>query len=164
LNLKELLNLQNKLDLLLNSDNLYLIVETLIMYMRKDTNSIIKYLKKGTYFIIGAISLVIGIVGLFLPLIPTTPLVLLSAWCFFRSSSRIYEWVISNEKFGPTIKNYQEGKGITKATKIRAIVMMWLTISLSIYFYIRNYYVITLLYAISTGVTIYLYKLPTLKH
>lgn len=131
--------------------------------MREDTSSIISKVKKGTYFIVGSISLIIGIIGLFLPVVPTTPLILLSAWCFFRSSSRFYEWVTSNERFGPTIKNYQEGRGITKATKIKAIIMMWLTISLSAYFYIRNYYIITLLYIISASVTIYLYKLPTIN-
>ena len=88
-------------------------------------------MKKGVYFIVGSISLAAGVVGVFLPVIPTTPFILLSAWCFFRSSEKVYQWVISNKKFGPTIENYQEGRGITKKTKIRAIVMMWLTISLS---------------------------------
>ena len=119
--------------------------------------------KKGVYFIIGSLSLAAGFIGVFLPVIPTTPFVLLSAWCFFRSSDKIYKWVISNKKFGPTIENYQEGRGITKNTKIRAVVMMWLTITLSIYFYINNIYLIALLYLIATGVTIYLYKLPTLQ-
>lgn len=131
--------------------------------MSENTNSIINNLKKGAYLIIGAISLLIGVVGLFLPIVPTTPLILLSAWCFFRSSPRIYEWVVSNERFGPTVKNFQEGRGITKATKIKAVIMMWLTISLTVYFYIRNYFIIALLYTISISVTIYLYRLPTIR-
>jgi uncharacterized membrane protein YbaN (DUF454 family) len=120
-------------------------------------------LKKGIYFVIGSISLVAGIIGIFLPVIPTTPFVLLSAWCFFRSSEKIYQWVISNKRFGPTIENYQEGRGITLNTKIRAVVMMWLTITLSIYFFISNLYIIALLYSISISVTFYIYKLPTLE-
>jgi hypothetical protein len=118
--------------------------------------------KKGVYLFVGAISLVIGFVGIFLPVLPTTPLVLLSAWCFFRSSPRLYEWVINNERFGDTVKNYHQGKGITKATKIKAIVMMWITISISIYFTITSLHLIALLYGIAIAVTIYLLRLPTL--
>ena len=127
-----------------------------------EKNTITSSLKKGVYLIVGTISLAAGIIGVFLPVLPTTPFILLSAWCFFRSSSRIYNWVISNERFGPTIENYQEGRGITKPTKVKAIVMMWLTITASIYLTIRNMYLISFLYLIAIGVTIYLYRLPTL--
>ena len=127
-----------------------------------EKNTITSSLKKGIYLIVGTISLAAGIVGIFLPVLPTTPFILLSAWCFFRSSSKIYNWVISNERFGPTVENYQEGRGITKPTKVKAIVMMWLTITASIYLTIRNMYLIALLYLIAIGVTIYLYRLPTL--
>ena len=120
-------------------------------------------MKKGIYFIVGCLALVAGIIGVFLPVLPTTPFILLSGWCFFRSSDKLYQWVISNETFGPTIENYQSGRGITVKTKIRAIVMMWLTITVSVYFYITNIYIIALLYLISTSVTVYLYRLPTVK-
>jgi uncharacterized membrane protein YbaN (DUF454 family) len=119
-------------------------------------------IKKGIYFIIGAIALGAGLIGVFLPVIPTTPFILLSAWCFFRSSPRIYNWVISNERFGNTIENYHQGKGITKDTKVKAIVMMWLTISVSVYFTIKSLHLIVFLYGIAIAVTIYLIRLPTL--
>ncbi len=128
-----------------------------------EEHSITSSLKKGIYFIVGIIALAAGVIGVFLPVLPTTPFILLSAWCFFRSSTKIYEWVISNEKFGPTIQNYQEGRGITPSTKIRAIVMMWLAISVSVYFFITNIYLIALMYTIAIGVSVYLYRLPTLK-
>ena len=128
-----------------------------------EKNSVTGSLKKGVYFIIGVLALGAVIVGAFLPVIPTTPFILLSAWCFFRSSTKIYQWVISNETFGPTIENFQEGRGITVKTKIRAVVMMWLTISISVYFFITNMYLIAFLYIIAISVSIYLYKLPTLK-
>jgi uncharacterized membrane protein YbaN (DUF454 family) len=128
-----------------------------------ETRSFTGSMKKGIYFIIGCISLAAGIIGVFLPVIPTTPFVLLSGWCFFRSSERLYQWVISNETFGPTIENYHSGKGIAVKTKIRGVVMMWLTITVSVYFYITNIYLIALLYLMSIGVTIYIYRLPTIK-
>ena len=128
-----------------------------------DNKTVSGSIKKVIYFIVGGISLVAGILGVFLPVIPTTPFILLSAWCFFRSSQRLYQWVISNKRFGPTIKNFHGGKGITKNLKIRAIVMMWLAITLSVYFYISNTYLIALLYIIAIVVSIYLYRLPTMK-
>jgi uncharacterized membrane protein YbaN (DUF454 family) len=120
-------------------------------------------IKKSVYLIIGSIALAIGFVGIFLPVLPTTPFVLLAAWCFFRSSPRLYEWVISNERFGDTIKNYNQGKGLTRATKIKAILMMWLTISTSIYFKITSLPIIAFLFGIAMVVTIYLIRLPTLE-
>jgi uncharacterized membrane protein YbaN (DUF454 family) len=128
-----------------------------------ENKSITSSVKKGIYLIIGTLALGAGIIGVFLPVIPTTPLILLSAWCFFRSNSKIYQWVISNEKFGPTIENFQEGNGVTVKTKIRAVVMMWLTISVSVYIFIRNIYLIGFLYLMAVSVSIYLYKLPTLN-
>ena len=128
-----------------------------------DKKTVTGSLKKVIYLIVGSISLIAGLVGVFLPVIPTTPFILLSAGCFFRSSDRLFQWVASNERFGPTIKNFHGGKGITKNTKIRAIVMMWLTITLSVYFYVSNMYIFAFLYIIAIGVSIYLYKLPTLK-
>jgi uncharacterized membrane protein YbaN (DUF454 family) len=119
-------------------------------------------IKKGVYMLVGILALAAGFIGIFLPVIPTTPFILLSAWCFFRSSPRLYAWVISNERFGDTIKNYNQGKGIAKSTKIKAILMMWLTISASVYFAVTNIYLIIFLYGIAVAVTIYLTKLPTL--
>ena len=128
-----------------------------------DKKTVVGSLKKVIYLTVGSISLAAGLVGVFLPIIPTTPFILLSAWCFFRSSERLFQWVVSNETLGPTIQNYHEGKGITKNTKIRAIVMMWLAITLSVYFFVNNIYLTALLYIIAIGVSVYLYRLPTVK-
>jgi hypothetical protein len=111
---------------------------------------------------VGSLALAAGVLGVFLPLLPTTPFVLLAAWCFLRSSDKLYDWVIKNETFGPTVKNYQEGKGIAQKTRIRAIVMMWVTISVSAYFFVSNLYVVALLYLIAISVSLYLYRLPTI--
>lgn len=120
-------------------------------------------IKKGVYLIIGSVALAAGFVGIFLPVLPTTPLVLLAAWCFFRSSPRLYEWIISNERFGDTIQNYHQGKGLTRATKIKAIVMMWITISISIYYKINSSPLIAFLFGVAIVVTIYMIRLPTLE-
>jgi len=120
-------------------------------------------IKKGAYFILGTIALIIGIIGTFLPVLPTTPLILLAAWCYIRSSKKFYNWLISNERFGKTIEDFHTGRGITKNTKIRAIIMMWLMITISAYYFITSTPLIVFLYLIAVSVTFYLYRQPTLE-
>ena len=96
-------------------------------------------------------------------MLPTTPLILLAAGCYIRSSKKFYEWLINNEKYGKTIEDYQTGRGITKNTKIRAIGMMWLMITLSVYFFITSIPLIAFLYLIAISVTFYLYRQPTIE-
>src|SRR3990170_4070727 len=82
----------------------------------------------------GTVSLAFAVVGLVLPLIPTTPFLLLAAACYCRSSERLYHWLISNKWFGEYIRNYREGRGIPLKTKILALTVLWVTISVSALF------------------------------
>lgn len=130
--------------------------------MEHESVSLLSKIKKGAYFVVGTLALVLGIIGAFLPVLPTTPLILLAGWCYLRSSSEFYEWLISNERFGKTIEDYHSGKGITRNTKKRAIVMMWLMISISSYFFITSIELIAFLYMIAISVSVYIYRQPTL--
>jgi uncharacterized membrane protein YbaN (DUF454 family) len=118
---------------------------------------------RGIYIIVGTIALIIGAIGLFLPVIPTTPLVILAAACYYRGSDRLHTWILSSRWFGETIKNYQEGKGLTRNTKVRAISMMWIMILISAWFFIRNLFVRVAIICVAIGVTFYLVRLPTLE-
>ena len=131
--------------------------------MEQESVSFLVKIKKGAYFIVGTIALILGVIGAFLHVLPTTPLILLAAWCYIRSSEKFYEWLINNERYGKTIEDYHNGKGITKKTKIRAIVMMWLMITLSAYLFITSIPFIAFLYLIAISVTFYLYRQPTLE-
>ncbi|NQU27807.1 MAG: DUF454 family protein, partial [Candidatus Marinimicrobia bacterium] len=75
-------------------------------------------LRKGLLILIGILLVVLATVGIFLPLLPTTPFLLLAAACFFRSSDRLYRWLITHKWFGLYIKNYREHKAITKGAKV----------------------------------------------
>jgi uncharacterized membrane protein YbaN (DUF454 family) len=116
---------------------------------------------QGAYIIVGTIALVIGAIGLFLPVVPTTPLVLLAAACYYRGSDRLHTWILSSRWFGETIKNYQEGRGITRNTKVRAISMMWVMIFFSAWFFVDNLHVRIAIICVAIGVTVYLIQLPT---
>ncbi|MDH4565958.1 DUF454 domain-containing protein [Pseudomonas sp. BN414] len=81
--------------------------------------------------IIGWLSVVLGVIGIFLPVLPTTPFLLLAAACFVRSSRRFYLWLVEHPKLGPWIRDYLEGQGIPLKGKVYALVLMWASITLS---------------------------------
>ena len=79
---------------------------------------------KYLFFIVGLISVGLGLVGTIIPGIPTTPLLLLSAWCFSKSSKRLELWIINNKLTGPIIKNWSDYKGLTRKSKIFSILII----------------------------------------
>ncbi|MNQ16014.1 Inner membrane protein YbaN [compost metagenome] len=81
--------------------------------------------------IIGWLSVVLGVIGIFVPVLPTTPFLLLAAACFVRSSRRFYLWLVEHPRLGPWIRDYLEGQGIPLKGKVYALVLMWASISLS---------------------------------
>jgi uncharacterized membrane protein YbaN (DUF454 family) len=125
-------------------------------------NNISDRFKKSFYVIAGTICVIIGAIGIFLPLLPTTPFMLLAAACYCRGSERMLKWLLNNKYFGSYIRNYREGKGMSAKSKTTAITTLWLTISLSILF-IRIFIMQITLLIIATAVTIYLLRMPTLK-
>jgi len=82
-------------------------------------------LSRTFWFICGFISMVIGLIGIPVPGLPTTPLMILAAACFAKSSQRFYDWIIQNKLFGHHVKNYREGKGIPKKSKPVIIGTIW---------------------------------------
>jgi len=115
-------------------------------------------------FIAGSISLFLGLIGIFLPILPTTPFLLLTAACYMRSSERMYNWLLNNRWFGEYIKNYQAGRGIPLKTKILAITVLWITIFTSAIFMINKiWFIPVILIIVAIGVSLHLIKLPTFK-
>lgn len=119
-------------------------------------------MKKIVLIILGFISLCLGIIGIFLPMLPTTPFFLLSAWCFIRSSQKLYDWLINHKIFGIYIKNYILHKSITKKSKIIAISSLWLTIGYCIVFVVEPILLKVMLFLIASSVTGHLLSLKTL--
>ncbi|MDH4554874.1 DUF454 domain-containing protein [Pseudomonas sp. BN417] len=83
--------------------------------------------------VIGWLSVALGVIGIFVPVLPTTPFLLLAAACFVRSSRRFYLWLVEHPRLGPWIRDYLEGQGIPLKGKVYALVLMWASISLSCY-------------------------------
>ena len=82
-------------------------------------------LSRFFWFTIGFIVMTIGLIGIVVPGLPTTPLMILAAACFAKSSQRFYDWIINNKMFGHHVKNYREGKGIPKKSKPIILGTLW---------------------------------------
>ena len=117
--------------------------------------------KKYLLITAGTIFVILGVIGIFLPVLPTTPFLLLAAACYFRSSDRFYRWLLNNRILGTYIRNYLEGRGMPMKSKVITLMFLWLTIGLTIIFGIQNTIVRIILVIIALGVTIHISRLKT---
>lgn len=117
-------------------------------------------MKKLVLNIAGVLALALGILGIFLPLLPTTPFLLLAAACFARSSERMHGWLLNHGLFGSYLRAYEDGKGIPARAKVIALVMMWSSLAYAIWRFERVWLQAALL-LVGAGVTTYLLRLPT---
>ena len=113
--------------------------------------------------VLGVLSVGLGTLGIFLPLLPTTPFFLLATFCFFRSSKYCYEKLMANRWFRAHILPYLNKKGIPKRSKYIAITMIWLSIGFCVIFILSHPIGRIVLLLIATSVSIYLIKQPTLE-
>ncbi len=120
--------------------------------MNEIQNPILRFL----LVIAGVICVGLGILGIFLPILPTTPFLLLAAVCFIRSSRKMYDWLLTNRLFGNHLKSYLMGKGISRKVKIGTISFLWITIVLSAFFVTDIYIVRLFLLMIALSVTVHI--------
>lgn len=118
---------------------------------------------KTLCIILGSISLALGILGIFLPLLPTTPFLLLTAALYFKGSPRLYNWLLNHRHFGPYIRNFRENKAIPLRAKVISLVLMWGTMLYCIFFLIPLLWVKILLGLIAAGVTYHILSFKTLR-
>ena len=113
--------------------------------------------------ILGTLFLVAGVLGIFLPLLPTTPFLLLTAFFYFRGSDRLYQWVIHHKHLGPYIQNFREHKAMPRHAKVSTLVLMWGTMIYCIAFLLPELWLQLMLAAVGVSVTVYIFSLKTLK-
>ena len=119
--------------------------------------------RKWLLMTIGVVAVGLGAAGIFLPLLPTTPFLLLAAACFIRSSDRLYQWLITNRWFGSFIRNYREHRTIPLRAKVIAVVLLWTTMIYSAFALIDHRALRVLLLLIAAVVTAYLLRLKTAR-
>ncbi|MDD2596007.1 MAG: YbaN family protein [Bacteroidales bacterium] len=118
---------------------------------------------KVLYVILGTISLALGILGIVLPILPTTPFLLLTAFLYFKGSGRLYDKLMSDKHLGPYIKDFRENRTIPLPTKIVSISLLWITISASALFVVDILWLRILLLVVAIAVTIHITSYKT-KH
>ena len=122
------------------------------------------------WFIAGTICVVLGAIGMVLPILPTTPFLLAAAACYYKSSERMHRWLLNNKWFGEYIRNYTEGKGLTIKTKITALTVLWITIVFSTVFMLDRLLppllvlpMQLIMIAVAIAVSAHILRLPTFK-
>ena len=114
----------------------------------------------GVLILAGCACLGLGVMGVILPILPTTPFLLLAAICFAHSSERFYVWLLTNRFFGQYIRDWRENRGLTVATKLWVIFVLVATIALSAFYFVPFVPVQAGLIAIGLGVSAYIWRLP----
>ncbi len=123
----------------------------------------IERVKRTLLLILGTLGVALGVLGMFLPVLPTTPFLLLAAICYGRSSKRFYHWLTTNRWCGEYIRNYREGRGIPLKQKGLTILLLWLTIGSTVWLAVTLWWVRLILLGIAVGVTIHLLRIKTYK-
>ncbi len=113
--------------------------------------------------IAGTLSVGLGVLGIFVPVLPTTPFLLLATACYARSSQRFYDWLLNNKYFGNYIRNYQQRKAVPLKVKVLTLAVLWITIGCSVMFAVEVFLVRVLLILIAIGVSIHIFSLRTLR-
>jgi uncharacterized membrane protein YbaN (DUF454 family) len=114
--------------------------------------------------ILGSVSLALGLLGVFLPVLPTTPFLLLSATVWVKASPRLYEWLLNHKLFGEYIRNFREHKSIPLHAKIISVVLLWATMSYCIFVIASDkLWLQIVLVTLATAVTWHILSYATLR-
>ena len=118
-------------------------------------------LRRAVYFSVGTVGVVLGVIGIFVPLWPTTCFLLLSGWCFARSSSRAERWLHENRLFGRYVRDYREHGVVSRRVRTISVATMWAFMAVSAVLLQERLWAVALLVLIGVAVTAHLYTLPT---
>ncbi|MBP2028909.1 uncharacterized membrane protein YbaN (DUF454 family) [Acetoanaerobium pronyense] len=110
---------------------------------------------------LGTITLILGTIGILLPVLPTTPFLLISLFCYMKSSDKLYNFVLENKYLGPYVHGYVSGRGIPMKAKIKAISLIIVTVGSSIIFFINPVHLKIMLFFIATTVCVYIWTRKT---
>lgn len=120
-------------------------------------------IRKALLIFAGTLCVGLGVLGMFLPLMPTTVFLLLAAYCYSRSSEKFHNWLLNNRLCGSYIRNYKSGLGISVRQKVSTILTLWLSIGFSMWILSGRFWLMLLMAAIAIGVTIHLVMIKTYR-
>ena len=115
------------------------------------------------FIVLGSVCVGLGVIGIFVPLMPTTVFLLLAGFFYARSSPRFYNWLLNHRWLGTYLRNYRDGRGVPMRDKVITLVVLWVSIGLTSIFLVHTWWVILMLLVIAAGVTIHLASLKTYR-
>ena len=121
-------------------------------------------LKRRIFIIVGTIALVLGVIGIILPVLPTTPFLLLAAICYMRGSQRLYNALLRNRFVGNYVSNYLEGRGMSLTNKIWTISLLLIAILCTAFLLTDSLVIRIILAVVLVGVTVHILLIRTLKN
>lgn len=121
-------------------------------------------MKKTFFKLAGYLAVALAFAGAFIPLLPTTPFLLLAVYCFSKGDARMNRWLLHNRLFGKYLRDYEEGRGIPLAVKITAMITMWSSILFTSIVLIDRMWIRMILFALSLFISVHILKLKTIRH
>jgi uncharacterized membrane protein YbaN (DUF454 family) len=113
-------------------------------------------MERGLWIGAGTIFLAIGAIGVAVPLLPTTPFLLLAAFCYARGSKRLYNWLLEHRYLGIYLRAYERGEGVGNSAKALSLLLLWGTMMATIVFLVDNVVVMLVIVAIGLGVSVHI--------
>lgn len=120
-------------------------------------------IRKAALIFLGTVCVGLGVLGMFLPLLPTTVFLLMAAYCYSHSSERFHTWLLNNRWCGSYIRNYKSGQGISIRQKVSTIAVLWASIGLSLWLLNAGLWLALLLIAIAAAVSIHMLMIKTFR-
>lgn len=120
-------------------------------------------LMKALLIVCGTFCVALGVLGIFLPLLPTTVFLLMAAACYAKSSDRFYQKLVSNRWLGGYIRNHREGRGMARRAKTVTILMLWVGIGATMIWTAESWWLRALLLTIAASVTVHVVRLPEFR-
>jgi uncharacterized protein len=109
----------------------------------------------------GMICVGLGALGILLPGLPTTPFLLLAAYCFARSSEHFHSWLLNHRWFGSYVRNFEEGRGMTRPAKASTLLVLWLSFGVTIVVFVPVVWGQVSMFLLAVAVSAYILRLPT---
>lgn len=113
-------------------------------------------MKRKLFLFLAWFFVLLGAIGIAIPILPTTPFLLLAVWLFSKSSQRFHKWILNHKILGEYVHSYQNGEGIPVKIKIRTILLLWFTIFISMYFVQDKIWLVIMLFVIAVLVSVHI--------